>query len=71
MKSGQVIFANYKSGIYYARIVYDDNKNGIWDTGNIAQGVQPEQIWYEPKEFSIRANFERREQIIIPKTPNP
>lgn len=71
LKSGQVVFANYKSGIYYARIVYDDNKNGLWDTGNVAQGIQPEQIWYEPKEFSIRANFERREQIIIPKKPNP
>jgi uncharacterized protein (DUF2141 family) len=71
LKSGQVIFANYKSGIYYARIVYDDNKNGIWDTGNVTQGIQPEQIWYEPKEFSIRANFERREQITIPKQPNP
>lgn len=71
LKSGQVVFANYKSGIYYARIVYDDNKNGLWDTGNVAQGIQPEQIWYEPKEFSIRANFERREQIIIPKIPNP
>lgn len=71
LKSSQIVFANYKSGIYYARIVYDDNKNGLWDTGNVAQGIQPEQIWYEPKEFSIRANFERREQIIIPKKPNP
>lgn len=66
LKSGQVVFANYKSGIYYARIVYDENKNGIWDTGNVAKGIQPEKIWYEPKEFSIRANFERREKIDIP-----
>ncbi|RZL44308.1 MAG: hypothetical protein EOP00_20245, partial [Pedobacter sp.] len=67
LKSGQVIFPNYRSGIYYARIVYDENKNGIWDTGNVAKGIQPEKIWYEPKEFSIRANFERREKIDIPK----
>ncbi|TKC12649.1 hypothetical protein FA048_03250 [Pedobacter polaris] len=66
LKSGPVIFPNYRSGIYYARIVYDENKNGIWDTGNVAKGIQPEKIWYEPKEFSIRANFERREKIDIP-----
>jgi len=56
----------YKQGIYYGRIIYDDNKNGIWDTGNLKAGIQPEAIWYEPKELSIRPNWERVEIIKIP-----
>jgi hypothetical protein len=60
---------NYKQGIYYARVVYDENKNGIWDTGNVKEGRQPEAIWYEPKELSIRANWDRQEAIQIPLTP--
>jgi uncharacterized protein (DUF2141 family) len=67
LKSSSIILANYKPASYYVRIVYDDNKNGIWDTGNVSKGTQPEKIWYASKEFSIRPNFDIREKIEIPK----
>ncbi len=75
-KKTSVKLNKYKQGVYYGRIVYDENKNGIWDTGNIKQGLQPEAIWYEPKELSIRANWDRVEVIKIPlvaplPTPKP
>ena len=62
-----VRFANYKAGKYWIRISYDTNKNGKWDTGSVKLGLQPEKIWNEPKELSIRANWERNETITIPK----
>jgi hypothetical protein len=62
-----VRFANYKAGKYWLRITYDTNKNGIWDTGNVKLGLQPEKIWNEPKELSIRALWERNETVTIPK----
>lgn len=62
-----VKFANYRAGKYWLRISYDTNKNGKWDTGNVSLGLQPEKIWNEPKELSIRANWERNETITIPK----
>lgn len=62
-----VNFSNYKGGKYFIRITYDTNKNGVWDTGNVSLGVQPEKIWNEPKELSIRPNWERNEVITIPK----
>lgn len=65
-KKSLVKLSNYKQGIYYGRIVYDDNKNGIWDTGNLKLGTQPEAVWYYPKELSIRANWDRNETITIP-----
>lgn len=75
-KKSVVKLTNYKQGIYFGRIVYDENKNGIWDTGNVKEGIQPEAIWYEPKELSIRANWDRNEIIKIPlvaplPTPKP
>ncbi|SHG76683.1 Ig-like domain-containing domain [Pedobacter caeni] len=60
-------FANYKAGKYFIRIIYDNNKNGRWDTGSVAEKRQPEKIWNEPKELSIRALWERNETITIPK----
>lgn len=62
-----VNFTNYKAGKYFIRVIYDTNKNGIWDTGNVTEKRQPEKIWNEPKELSIRANWERNEVITIPK----
>jgi uncharacterized protein (DUF2141 family) len=59
-------FRNYKAGKYFLRVVYDSNKNGIWDTGIVAKGLQPERMYNEPKELSIRANWERKESIAIP-----
>ncbi|MFI5451486.1 Ig-like domain-containing protein [Pedobacter sp. UC225_61] len=66
-KNTTVTFNKYRAGIYFARIVYDENKNGIWDTGNVKQGFQPEKIWYAPLELSIKANWDRKEKLIIPK----
>nr|WP_068893282.1 Ig-like domain-containing protein [Pedobacter panaciterrae] len=62
-----VTFSNYKGGKYFIRITYDTNKNGVWDTGNVSLGIQPEKIWNEPKELSIRPLWERNEVITIPK----
>lgn len=62
-----VKFANYRAGKYWLRISYDTNKNGKWDTGSVQLGRQPEKIWNEPKELSIRANWERNETVTIPK----
>ncbi|WP_410221802.1 Ig-like domain-containing protein [Pedobacter sp.] len=66
-KNKVITLTNFKTGIYFARVVYDENKNGKWDTGNLKVGLQPEKIWYEPKELSIRANWKREEIINIPK----
>jgi len=64
-----VTFSNYKAGKYFIRITYDTNKNGVWDTGNVTERLQPEKIWTEPKELSIRALWERNETITVPKEP--
>lgn len=66
-KNETITLPNYKPGVYFGRIVYDSNKNGIWDTGNVNDGSQPEKIWYEPKELSMKANWKREEIINIPK----
>lgn len=43
---------------YTVRIIYDDNKNGIWDTGNFMERRQTEEVIYFPKEIDIRPNWD-------------
>jgi hypothetical protein len=62
-----VTFKNYRAGKYFIRVIYDNNKNGIWDTGNVFKRLQPERIWNEPVEMSIRANWDRNATVTIPK----
>jgi uncharacterized protein (DUF2141 family) len=66
-KNISVTFKNYKAGIYFARVVYDENSNGKWNTGNVSKQTQPEKIWYDPQELSIRANWDRTATLTIPK----
>lgn len=68
-KNRAIVFSNYSAGIYFARIVYDDNKNGVWDTGNVSKQTQPETIWNSPAELSIKANWDRNEILAIPPKP--
>lgn len=51
------IFENIVPGNYYVRIIFDENQNGQWDTGNYLTKLQPEKVIYFPKLLDIRANW--------------
>ena len=69
VKSGLVVYKNYPVGKYYVRVIYDDNKNGKWDSGNVKKRIQPENVWIYLKEITLRSNWEAEEPIDIPKEP--
>jgi len=52
-------------GDYNVRIIYDENKNKIWDTGNYLQKLQPETVIYYPKVLEARANWSLIETFIL------
>ena len=43
---------------YTLRIIYDDNKNGFWDTGSFIEKRQTEEVIYFPKEIDVRSNWD-------------
>jgi uncharacterized protein (DUF2141 family) len=50
---------------YLLRIIFDDNANNKWDTGNYLKKIQPERIVYYPQEIEIRANWELEQVFTI------
>ena len=54
---------------YYVRLFNDRNGNGKWDTGNVEKGIQPEEVYYFPKVWEMKANFEFEETWNINATP--
>lgn len=54
---------------YYIRLFNDDNNNGVWDTGNYEEKRQPEEVYYFPKVWEMKANFEFEETWDIHAVP--
>lgn len=50
-------------GNYQLRVIADKNKNGIWDTGNVANQIQPEVLRYFPLTISVKAYWDIEQQI--------
>ena len=46
---------------YYIRLFNDTNNNGKWDTGNYEEKRQAEEVFYFPKTWEMKANFEFEE----------
>ncbi len=58
-------FNNLKPGKYGLRVIFDENENGIWDTGNYLKKIQPERINYYPDIIEVRANWELEQVFTI------
>ena len=45
-------------GKYYLRLYIDGNLNGKWDTGNLADSIQPEEVFYFAKRLDLKKNWD-------------
>ncbi|SEP46152.1 Ig-like domain-containing protein [Mucilaginibacter sp. OK283] len=68
-RSGPVAYKTILTGKYFIRVIYDENKNGRWDSGNVHLKKQPENTWVNEKEITLRPNWEAEEPIVVPKEP--
>jgi uncharacterized protein (DUF2141 family) len=64
-----VNFTLFHPGDYEIRILYDVNSNGIWDTGNYWEKLQPEKIVSDGKKYTVRPNWDNEITIELPLQP--
>ncbi len=59
LTSNQLVIKRYKPGSYELRILFDANKNGVWDPGSFKLNKrQPEIVIEIPKPISVRNNWD-------------
>lgn len=59
MKENQEItYSHLTPGKYGVKMIYDDNKNGIWDTGSLLEKKQPERIIYYSGVIEVRSGWD-------------
>ncbi|MDB4922224.1 Ig-like domain-containing protein [Mucilaginibacter sp.] len=68
-KSTSLTYKNYLTGKYTVSVIYDANNNGKWDSGNVKEKIQPENIWIDDTPITLRANWEQVTPITVPKEP--
>ena len=68
VQNGAFELLNVNPNTYYLRLVIDSNGNGKWDTGNYANHLQPEEVYYYPKKLKLRRNWDLDESWNIYQT---
>lgn len=63
----EFFFPNINPGDYYLKLYVDENQNGVWDSGDILSGRQPEPVYIYPSKIVIRAMWDSDETWIIGK----
>jgi hypothetical protein len=66
-KNSTLTYKNFVTAKYYLRVIYDDNRNGKWDTGNVKKKKYPENIWIDPVQITLRPNWDEDEKLDIPR----
>ena len=68
VKSVAIIAASWSDkliepGEYELRILYDNNRNGIWDPGSYSKKRQPEKAITLDKKLTIKANWDNEREV--------
>lgn len=58
LEDGEVTFQDITPGDYYVRMIIDSNHNGEWDTGNVREHLQPEEVFYMNQKLTLPANWD-------------
>lgn len=70
-KETRISFDLVAPEVFTIRVIYDDNKNKLYDTGSFLNKTYSEEVYYYQQEFDVRANWDRDETIdlSIPFSP--
>ena len=68
-KEAKVRFDYMKPDIYYARLFFDENNNGEWDTGDYSDKLQAEKVYYYPYDMELRAFWDVEEVWNVDELP--
>lgn len=69
VKNDEAYFPFLTPGRYFARVILDDNENGVYDTGDYHELRQPELAYYYPKAVNIKKMWDQRVDWDVFATP--
>jgi hypothetical protein len=67
----RLVFDLVEPNSFTIRVVYDDNKNKVYDAGNFLKKEYAEEVFYYQQEFDVRSNWDRDETVDMSIKYNP
>lgn len=64
-------FSHIEPDSFTIRVIYDDNKNKIYDTGNYLEKRYPEEVNYLQEGFDVRSNWDWQQTFDLSKQYDP
>ncbi len=61
----ELFFKLFHTGEFEVRVLYDENQNGYWDTGNYKQHKQPEKVEKFKNKVSVKANWDNESELAL------
>lgn len=59
----ELYFGLLQPNKFTVRLIFDENKNRIWDTGSYILQRQAEEVYYYPSKIDVRANWDVEQTI--------
>ena len=60
-----VDFNDVSPGVYFLRAIFDNNQNGIYDTGDYLKKIQPERVSYASETIEVPAGWDTIEEFVL------
>jgi hypothetical protein len=55
---------------YLMKAIFDRNNNGHWDSGNLKEKSEPEEVCYYLSVIKVRSNWDNKDSWILPDPAN-
>ena len=52
-------------GLYFLRVIFDTNQNGVYDPGDYLKKLQPERVSYALEPVEVRAGWDTIEEFVL------
>lgn len=63
--SVSIDFIDVPPGTYTVKVIFDDNENKKWDSGNFLLKQQPEHVFINSKQVKVLSDWEIEEEIVV------
>jgi hypothetical protein len=54
-----------KPGTYSVKVIFDNNENKKWDTGDLIRKIQPENVFFSNKQIKVMPDWDVEEEIRV------
>jgi hypothetical protein len=65
-KDGEVALPFLEPKKYLLKAIFDKNDNGMWDSGNLKELQEPEEVCYYQSVIKVRSNWDNKDSWVLP-----